>query len=149
MLVTPRLTVAEVLRADPTMAQALGIAESQAPSQAPKVQPTSRSDAEFSRGAERQRDEIAARTSRREPEPSRREPEPRPVPQPSPAADPEPGVEIARAQARHEARDLSRELSDVDRFRQREAAKAVSAYEAVQAVDRRLPSGSSGVDGRA
>lgn len=147
MIVTPRLTVADVLRADPTMAQALGIAESQAPSHAPKVQPPSRSDAEFSRGAARQRDEIAARTSRREPEPSRREPEPRP--EPSPAADPEPGVEIARAQAREQARDLSRDLSDVDRFRQREAAKAVSAYEAVQAVDRRLPSGSSGVDGRA
>lgn len=138
MLVTPRLTVAEVLRSDPTMAQALGISESQALYQSPKVAPVSRGENQFSRGAPRQRDEIAARSNAPEPEPRM-----------TPAAAP---VTEALAQGeslRRAPRPEQLDLSDADRYRQQQAARAVSIYESTQMVDRRRPAGETGIDGHA
>lgn len=138
MLVTPRLTVAEVLRSDPTMAQALGISESQAPGQSPKVAPVSRGENQFSRGTPRQRDEIAAKLNVPYPEP-------RQAPVAAPSAEAVPQGESLRRAPRPEQRDLS----DADRYRQQQAAMAVSIYESTQMVDRRRPAGATGVDGYA
>jgi len=166
MFVTPRLTVAEVLRTDPAMAQALGVNEGQAQERAQRVERAARSDDDFRRGAARQADQIADRTAERLPGPDeileRRAafaPPPAPAPagqasrQPAftpgidspidPATDPAQGNPVP-AQPRAE----SRALSDADRYRQAQAARAISVYEANQLADRRRPGGSSAVDGR-
>jgi len=119
------------------MALALGITESQAKNQSPKVAPASAPDRDLDRdpgrGVRRQADDLLIR---------------------APDADaglrqaPAPEVPLRAEPTRTRPRDESRDLSDADRYRQSQAARAVSVYEAVQTADRRLPAGSSSIDGR-
>ncbi|MFO1188745.1 MAG: hypothetical protein U1E97_03940 [Alphaproteobacteria bacterium] len=118
------------------MALALGITESQTKNQSPKVAPAAAPDRDLGRGTRRQSDEVVTRAPDVEPEP-------RPAPASAPAPDGPPRIEPMRARPRDESRDLS----DADRYRQSQAARAVSVYEAVQTADRRLPAGSGSIDG--